>query len=98
LVRWAHALGYKIQFWFLPVSFMTAARMQPGVRGAALVAVEDRTILFIEGQVAGFDRNFQAQLGTLNIGARTIPAIPLDRRHRSKPDYAALIDVATRRS
>ena len=81
-----------------PFAIETAARMQPGVRAAVLVLVDDRTILFIEGQVAGFDRNFQAQLETLSIEVRTIPAIPLDRRHRSKPDYAALIDVATRRS
>ena len=71
--------------------------MQPGVRGAALVSLEDRSILFIEGPVTGFDRDFQAQLETHGIKARTIPAIPLDRRHRSKPDYAALIDVAIRR-
>jgi olefin beta-lactone synthetase len=70
--------------------------MQPGVRGAALVPVENRTLLFIEGPVAGLDRDFQARLETLSVEVRTIPAIPLDRRHRSKPDYAALCDVARR--
>jgi olefin beta-lactone synthetase len=79
-----------------PFAIETAARMQPGVRGAALVPLEDRTLLFIEGPVAGLDRDFQAQLEALSVEVRTIPAIPLDRRHRSKPDYAALTDVATR--
>ena len=79
-----------------PFAIETAARMQPGVRGAALVPLEDRTLLFIEGQAAGLDRDFQARLQTLGVEVRTIPAIPLDRRHRSKPDYAALTDVATR--
>jgi acyl-CoA synthetase (AMP-forming)/AMP-acid ligase II len=81
-----------------PFAIETAARMQPGVRGAAFVPVENRTILFIEGHIAGFDRDFQTRLETLSIEVRTIPAIPLDRRHRSKPDYTALSDVATRRS
>jgi olefin beta-lactone synthetase len=79
-----------------PFAIETAARMLPGVRGAALVPVENRTLLFIEGPVAGLDRDFQARLETLSVEVRTIPAIPLDRRHRSKPDYAALRDVARR--
>jgi acyl-CoA synthetase (AMP-forming)/AMP-acid ligase II len=81
-----------------PFAIETAARMQPGVKGAALVPLEERTLLFIEGPLAGLDRDFQARLETLRVEVRTIPAIPLDRRHRSKPDYAALSDIAARRA
>jgi acyl-CoA synthetase (AMP-forming)/AMP-acid ligase II len=80
-----------------PFAIETAARMQPGVTGAAVVASKDRATLFVEGSAIGLSEEFRAQLDGLGIKMQTIASIPLDRRHRSKPDYAALVDMVERR-
>lgn len=73
-----------------PFAIETAARLQPGVTGAAVVAVQDRVVLFVEGAAPRLGDDFANRLATLGIAVRPLAAIPLDRRHRSKPDYAAL--------
>jgi acyl-coenzyme A synthetase/AMP-(fatty) acid ligase len=73
-----------------PFSVETAARFWPGVRRAALVGIEDRAILAIEGDEthrANWQREADA-FGDLRV--TPVAAIPLDKRHRSKVNYPAL--------
>ena len=73
-----------------PFAIETAARLQPVVEGAALVSGNAQTVLFVQGTRARLEPGFRTRLEALNVILRPIDAIPLDRRHRSKPDYAAL--------
>ncbi|MDX2288373.1 MAG: AMP-binding protein [Hyphomicrobiaceae bacterium] len=74
-----------------PFMAEAAARSWPGVRRAALIERAGRPALVIEPtgrpQEAAW-RTAAAGIGELAI--LTVPAIPLDRRHRSKVDMAAL--------
>lgn len=79
-----------------PFPVEVSAMSWPGVRRAALVARDRRAVLAIEG-----DRSHEAAwrsrcaaLGDIKVVA--INAIPLDRRHRSKVDYAALLRTLER--
>lgn len=73
-----------------PFAVETAALSWPGVRQAALLADRHPAVLFVAGQ--GLDEaslNRRAErLG--DIVCRVVASIPLDRRHNSKIDYAAL--------
>lgn len=73
-----------------PFAIETAARGWPGVRRAALAAQGDAPCLAIEGDAAHLPswREAAARLGVARVVA--LSAIPLDRRHRSKIDYARL--------
>jgi len=73
-----------------PFAIETAARLQPGVSGAVVVPAGERTVLFVEGSAAGLTPEFTSTIAALGITVQAIDHIPLDRRHRSKPDYAAL--------
>lgn len=74
-----------------PFAIECAARGWPGVRRAALVEKEGRALLALEGD-GGADRLalWRANAATLGVEARALAAIPLDVRHASKVDYAAL--------
>lgn len=74
-----------------PFSIETAARAWPGVRHAALAQVDGASLLAIEG-----DETHVGQWATRSraLGVpRVVPvaAIPMDRRHGSKVDHAALL-------
>lgn len=73
-----------------PFAVEVAARTWPGVRQAALVGDGNRPLLAIEGHSAHREdwQRLAAHMGPIEV--RVVPAIPLDRRHRSKIDYAAL--------
>lgn len=73
-----------------PFAIETAARGWPGVRRAALGEVGGETCLGIEGKAANL-ADWQTAAARLGV-SRVMPlkAIPLDRRHRSKVDYARL--------
>lgn len=73
-----------------PFAIETAARGWPGVRRAALAARGGKPCLAIEGDAAHLPqwRSAAAALGVAEVAA--LKAIPLDRRHRSKIDYARL--------
>jgi acyl-coenzyme A synthetase/AMP-(fatty) acid ligase len=77
-----------------PFAVETAALSWPGVTQAALLAGPAGGELFLAGQ--RLDRTDlqrrAAALGDLHI--RIMPAIPLDRRHNAKVDYAALRRIA----
>ncbi|MGP0093915.1 MAG: AMP-binding protein [Xanthobacteraceae bacterium] len=78
---------------FFPFSIEAAARFWPGVRRAALVAIDQKPLLAIEGD-AGALAQWQRQadrFGGLYVVA--VKTIPLDRRHRSKVDYPALMQM-----
>jgi acyl-coenzyme A synthetase/AMP-(fatty) acid ligase len=73
-----------------PFAVETAARGWPGVRRAALSEREGAACLAIEGdhtQLAAW-QEAAAALGVAQVVV--LAAIPLDRRHRSKVDYARL--------
>lgn len=76
-----------------PFAIETAARLQSGVTGAAVVVAGDRVVLFVEGAAPRLGDDFANRLAALGIAVRPLEKIPLDRRHRSKPDYAALIEL-----
>ncbi|MDB5661539.1 MAG: hypothetical protein JWS10_4154 [Cypionkella sp.] len=73
-----------------PFCVETAARMWPGLQGAALVAISGKAVLALEGDAAMMaewtDR--AAAFGIADV--RHIARLPKDRRHRSKVDIAAL--------
>lgn len=73
-----------------PFAIETAARGWPGVTRAALAALGDEPFLAIEGDAANLAQwqEAAARLGVTKVV--TLKAIPLDRRHRSKIDYARL--------
>lgn len=77
-----------------PFMVETAARGWPGVRQAALIPASDPPMLAISGDATrrALWAARAAELGDLRIVA--VAAIPLDRRHRSKVDYAALKRLA----
>jgi acyl-CoA synthetase (AMP-forming)/AMP-acid ligase II len=75
---------------FYPFSIEVAARFWPGVRRAALIDDAGRATLVIEGERA--HEAFWIGAASSQGAIRVVPVtrIPLDRRHRSKVDYAAL--------
>ena len=80
-----------------PFAVETAALSWQGVRQAALLGGEDGAVLFIAG--SGLDvadlRRRAAAVGDMQVSV--LPAVPLDRRHNAKTDYAALRALARRR-
>lgn len=73
-----------------PFSVETAARCWPGVRRAALCDMPDGPVLALEGE-AGHREAWVASARAMGIARVVVlDAVPLDRRHRSKVDYAAL--------
>jgi acyl-CoA synthetase (AMP-forming)/AMP-acid ligase II len=82
-----------------PFSVETAVRLWPGVRAAVMVARESgRSLLFIEGdetQLAQW-RRLIGGIGDLEVVA--VRAMPMDRRHRSKPDVRALMQAQAGRA
>ncbi|WP_435102012.1 AMP-binding protein [Arhodomonas sp. AD133] len=79
-----------------PFSVETAARSWAGVRCAALCRSGDRLALAIEGDSRKLP-HWRIQAGALGIDVvRHVTRMPMDRRHRSKVDYAALATVLRR--
>lgn len=73
-----------------PFSVETAARLWPGVRGAALVTVGGKAVLAIEGKPAHLAQ-WTARAAVFGLhDLRPVASLPKDRRHRSKVDTAAL--------
>jgi acyl-coenzyme A synthetase/AMP-(fatty) acid ligase len=73
-----------------PFRIEVAARFWPGVRRVALVSIDGKPLLAIEGDAAA-STQWQRQadrFGDLHVVA--VKTIPLDRRHRSKVDYPAV--------
>ncbi|MDD2867065.1 AMP-binding protein [Neomegalonema sp.] len=80
----AEAAGLK------PFAVEAAARFWPGVKAAALLDLEGRAVLALEGEAgqAPLWRREAAKLGALEV--RPVARIPVDRRHGSKTDLQAL--------
>ncbi|MBW6422591.1 AMP-binding protein [Rhizobium sp. XQZ8] len=76
-----------------PFEVEVAARTWPGVRRVALVPNTDPPVVAVEGDEPspGLWRMKGAEIGVADV--RNVPVIPLDRRHRSKIDYAVLRDM-----
>jgi olefin beta-lactone synthetase len=73
-----------------PFSVEAAAQYWPGVVRCALIGVDERPILVIEGASRHLDewKSKSQQLGDITIVP--VSTIPLDRRHRSKVNYPEL--------
>jgi long-subunit acyl-CoA synthetase (AMP-forming) len=73
-----------------PFGVEAAARFWPKVTQAALVAIDGKPVLAIEGDPASRDlwQRQADRLGALRVVA--VKSMPLDRRHRSKIDYPSL--------
>lgn len=73
-------------------SVETAARLWPGVSGAAFAVEPGGTpVLFLAGE-AGHEALWRERLDMLGeIELQIVGEIPMDRRHRSKPDTAKLL-------
>lgn len=85
-VRWAGRTAY-------PLEAELPARAVAGVRGAALVEVGGRAVLAVAVQSPDALDAVRRRLDSLGLGAvevRRLPVLPVDRRHNSKTDYAAL--------
>lgn len=80
-----------------PFAVESAARLWPGVRGAALAASSDQALLFLAGDANHRDA-WQSRASALgDVRVVVVRAIPMDRRHRSKPDVATLLKAYRRR-
>ena len=73
-----------------PFAVETAARMQPGVSNAAFLAHSGLRVLFVEGEAIALEKAFRERMKEMDIRIQRVGAMPMDRRHRSKPDYAKL--------
>jgi acyl-coenzyme A synthetase/AMP-(fatty) acid ligase len=73
-----------------PFGIEAAARFWPNVVGAALVAVDGKAVLAIEGDDASRELWQKHADRTGEVRVVPVKTIPLDRRHRSKVDYTAL--------
>jgi acyl-CoA synthetase (AMP-forming)/AMP-acid ligase II len=73
-----------------PFQIETAARGWPGVRRAALVDRAGQAVLVVEGQGGAEDWALRARALGIN-DLRIVPRIPMDARHGSKVDRAALL-------
>ncbi len=80
-----------------PFAVETAARFWPGAERTALADLDGRPVLAVQGEPERLDswRRAAAALGVHDV--RPVRAIPLDRRHRSKTDYAALDQLLKQR-
>ncbi len=79
-----------------PFGIEAAARLWPGVRQAALCAMDDEAVLALSGdkdQSADWRRRAE-KLGLSRIAV--LPEIPMDRRHGSKLDQKALKAILRR--
>ena len=75
-----------------PFSVESAARLWPGVVRAALVEIDGKAVLVIEGAKENLTSWVTAASEQFDIvDVRHVSAIPLDRRHRSKVDCPALV-------
>lgn len=75
-----------------PFSVESAARLWPGVVRAALVEIDGKAVLAIEGVKEKHTSWVAAASEQFDIkDVRHVSAIPLDRRHRSKVDCPALV-------
>lgn len=80
-----------------PFAVETAVRTWPGIRAAALVAIDGSPVLALEGDTA-HRATWTAEAAHLGLtDLRPVAQIPLDRRHRSKVDYPALKALLARR-
>lgn len=78
-----------------PFAIEVAARSWPGVRRAALCPLDGKACLAIEGDTARL-ADWQAAAAALGVATVVaLTSIPLDRRHRSKVDYARLATVVS---
>lgn len=73
-----------------PFSVETAARFWPGLHRSALVAIEGRPVLAVEGDRSHMEdwKRRALRLGIEEL--RLVDTIPMDNRHRSKVDMARL--------
>lgn len=79
-----------------PFEIEAPARLWAGVKRAALVAIDGKSVLAIEGEEA---RSGMWQEATAGMGVDTLMRVrhmPMDRRHQSKIDQRRLIDLLRR--
>ena len=73
-----------------PFSVEAAARTWPGVKAAALIGLQGKPLLVIEGNPAELQNWQNRARAFLDLRVHPLRKIPMDRRHRSKVDYASL--------
>lgn len=76
-----------------PFALEVAARGWPGVRRAALLAIEGKAVLAVEGDGREIER-WRERAAAFDVDTvRWVGRLPLDRRHGSKIDYTVLRDM-----
>ena len=75
---------------YFPFAVEVAARSWPGVRQAALIEHEGRTLLVVAGTAECEPTWRQRATAFPGLDLLVLPKIPLDRRHQAKTDYATL--------
>jgi acyl-CoA synthetase (AMP-forming)/AMP-acid ligase II len=74
-----------------PFAVELAARQIPGVRRAALIAVQGQRVLALEANASAVAEAARSKLQWARLDAiRILRSIPLDKRHNAKVDYVAL--------
>lgn len=73
-----------------PFAVETAARFWPGLRRSALIALDGKPVLCVEGD-SECTAEWSTRAALLGIDdLRHVTSIPMDRRHRSKVDLSRL--------
>lgn len=81
-----------------PFAVECAARQIPGVRRAAILAMDGKRILAVESCSQIAEDNIRTQMEWAKIDeVRIVRAMPMDKRHNAKIDYAALRRQLARR-
>jgi len=88
---WLHGRVGSLTQGLFPFSVETSARLWPGVSSAALAEQEGRAILFIAGDLQNAPEWRRQAAALSGVELALVDEIPMDRRHRSKPDTKLLL-------
>ena len=79
-----------------PFALEIEARLQPGVKAAAAMMIDDKMVLAISGKMPSATSDFTKNMIKRGVLLRYVKHIPKDRRHRSKVDYKSLKGMLTK--
>lgn len=79
-----------------PFALEIEARLQPGIKAAAAMMIDDKMVLAISGKMPSAMSDFSKNMIKRGVQLRYVKHIPKDRRHRSKVDYKSLRKILTK--
>lgn len=80
-----------------PFALEVEARLQPGIKGAAAMVIDNKIVLAIEGNAQNIQTPFKQYLDRKGVLLAIVDFIPKDMRHRSKVDYNRLNKILNKK-